>query len=76
VERQKEWRILSKTCGCQVPVDSSFNSSVSSSYGIDMLALTGTSRKGSKIEILLSGKSGQGEQARSAGADWRNVGLM
>jgi hypothetical protein len=53
------------------PGGPSFKSSVSSSYVIDMIALTGTSRKESKIEILLSGKSGQGEQAGSAGAKWR-----
>jgi hypothetical protein len=58
------------TCGCQVLADPSFKPRVSGSYGIDMIALTGTSRKGSKIEILLSGKSGQGEQAESAGAEW------
>ena len=36
---------------------------VSSSYEIDMIALTGM---WSKIEILLGGKSGPGEQAGSA----------
>jgi len=35
--------------------------SMSSSYGIDMIALAGMSREGSKIEIPLCGKSGQGE---------------
>ena len=46
---------------------SSLETSVSSSYGIDMVALTGMFRNGSEIEIPLSGKSGQGEQAGSAG---------
>jgi hypothetical protein len=50
------------------PGRSSFEPSVSSSYGIDMILLTGMSRKGSKIEVSLSGKSGLGEQAVSAEA--------
>jgi hypothetical protein len=50
------------------PGGSSFEPSVSSSYGIDMIVLTGMSRKGSKIEVPLSGKTGLGEQAVSAEA--------
>jgi hypothetical protein len=50
------------------PGESSIEPSVSSSYGMNMITLTGMSGSGSKIEIPLSGKSGQGEQAGSAGA--------
>jgi hypothetical protein len=40
-ELQEGWRILLMTCGCQVLVG---EPSVSSCYGIDMIALTGTQK--------------------------------
>jgi hypothetical protein len=52
------------------PGGSSIEPSASSSYGIDMIALTGTSRSGSKIEIPVNGKLGQGVQAGSTGVEW------
>jgi hypothetical protein len=52
------------------PGGSSIEPSVSSSYGIDMIALTGMSRTWSKIEIPLSGKSarpGRGRVSKGRG---------
>jgi hypothetical protein len=54
----------------------SIEPSVSSSYGMDVIALTGMSRSGPKTDIPQSGKSGQGEQARSAGGVGIGHGVM
>jgi hypothetical protein len=59
------------------PGGPSIEPSVSSSYGIDMIALTGMSRKGSEIEIILTTEReiGPGRAGRVSRGLWCNLGL-